>query len=301
MQISYDYYRVFYEVAKHRSITRAAGVLLNNQPNVTRAIKNLESELGCTLFVRSNRGVLLTPEGEKLYAHISVACEQIEAGEEELSLDKSLQSGLVSIGASETALHGVLLPALRAYHSAHPGIRIRITNHRTPQAVSAVKNGLVDLAVVTTPTGVNGVLRETPLRTFREIPVCGSDYAELALRPLTLSELLRYPLICLGRETKTFEFYSALFSRSGLTLSPDIEPATADQILPMVKNNLGIGFVPELFLEPAAMGKTVFPLTLIEPIPERSVCLIKRTDHSLSIAAKELERLLLKSAVHKSR
>ena len=63
MNISYDYYRIFYYVAKCGSFTGAANALLNNQPNITRAIKTLEYELGCTLFIRSNKGVTLTPEG----------------------------------------------------------------------------------------------------------------------------------------------------------------------------------------------------------------------------------------------
>lgn len=132
MIVSYDAYRVFYTVARFGSFTKAASVLLASQPNLTRTIRNLESALGCTLFVRSNRGVSLTPEGEKLFARVSVACEQIQAGEEELASDRSLQSGVVSIGASETALHGFLLPVLGAFHRAYPGIRLRISNHSTP-------------------------------------------------------------------------------------------------------------------------------------------------------------------------
>ena len=84
MYISCDYYRVFYYVAKYGSVSQAAKLLLNNQPNLTRTIKNLESELGCPLFSRSNRGMKLTPEGERLYAHIRVAFEHIEAGEAEI-------------------------------------------------------------------------------------------------------------------------------------------------------------------------------------------------------------------------
>ena len=53
MYISFDYYRAFYYVAKYGSISQAAEALMNNQPNVSRTIKNLESELNCTLFVRS--------------------------------------------------------------------------------------------------------------------------------------------------------------------------------------------------------------------------------------------------------
>lgn len=50
MQISYDYYRTFYYVAKLQSFTKAALALGGNQPNITRTIKNLEHTLGCTLF-----------------------------------------------------------------------------------------------------------------------------------------------------------------------------------------------------------------------------------------------------------
>ena len=89
MNISYDHYRVFYYVAKCRSITQASTLLLNNQPNVTRTIKTLEKELDCVLFVRSRQGVQLTPEGEKLFEHIRIAFEHIEAGEEEIALKKT--------------------------------------------------------------------------------------------------------------------------------------------------------------------------------------------------------------------
>ena len=55
MYVSYDRYRIFYYVAKYGNISQAAKVLLNNQPNLTRTIKNLEGELGCTLFARTSR------------------------------------------------------------------------------------------------------------------------------------------------------------------------------------------------------------------------------------------------------
>ena len=71
--ISYDSYRVFYYVSKCRSFTQAARQLLTSQPNITRTIRNLESVLGCTLFLRSNHGVSLTPEGARLYEHVAAA------------------------------------------------------------------------------------------------------------------------------------------------------------------------------------------------------------------------------------
>ena len=51
MDISYDYYRIFYYVAKYKSFTGAAEALLNSQPNITRTMKKLEKELGCTVQI----------------------------------------------------------------------------------------------------------------------------------------------------------------------------------------------------------------------------------------------------------
>lgn len=293
MNISYDYYRIFYYVAKYKSFTRAAAVLLNNQPNITRSIKNLESELGCTLFIRSHRGVTLTPEGEKLYTHIALAFEHIERGERELAMDKCLEGGLVSIGASEVALHCTLLPVLRQFRQLHPGVRIRVSNHSTPQAVTALTEGLVDFSVVTTPMDLPSSVKKILLCSIREVPVCGAAYAHLTRKQLPLSQLAEYPLICLGKQTKTYDFYARWFSRNGLVLTPDIEPATADQILPLVKNDLGIGFVPEEFLSSESESTGVYRLAVTPEAPKRDICLLVRNDRPLSIAARELEEMLL--------
>ena len=64
-----------------------------------------------------------------------------------------------------------------------------------------------------------------------------------------LSTLAAYTIISLGRKAKTYEMYQNWFAGNNVEFSPDIEAAIADQILPMVKNNLGIGFVPEEFLK----------------------------------------------------
>lgn len=295
MNISYDSYRIFYHVARCRSITQAANLLMSNQPNVTRAIKNLERELGCILFVRSRKGVQLTPEGEKLFAHVRIAFEHIEAGEEELALDKSLQCGMLSIGASEIALHCLLLPILKAYRQLYPGIQIRVSNHVTQQAITSLKNGLVDLAVVTTPADIPPSLSSTAIKRFREVAVCGAAFAFLRDRELSLAELAEYPLVCLGEHSKTYEFYSKLFLERGIPFSLSVEAATADQILPLVLNDLGIGFVPEDYLNGSEAEKRLYTLKLTEPIPTRDICLIKRTEFPLSIAARKLEEMICSS------
>lgn len=291
MYISYDYYRIFYYVAKYGNITQAAKILLNNQPNLTRAIKTLESELGCPLFIRNNRGMKLTPEGERLFEHIRIAFENIEAGEAEIIESRNLEKGTVFVAASEVALHCVLLPVLKQYRTLYPGIRLKISNHSTPQAVDAIKNGIADIAVVTTPTLPSAMTEEVTVRKFHEVAVCSAAFSELLGEKVGFAELLSYPMISLGTQTKSFELYSEFFAEEGLHYHPETEAATADQILPMVKADLGIGFIPREFLQGV---EGVFVIETEKSLPEREIRIVKRHEQTFSIAAKELERLILK-------
>ena len=146
MNISYEAYRVFYYTAKARSFTQAANALGNSQPNITRIIKNLERELGCTLFLRNNRHVELTAEGETLYRHVSAAFEQLQAGEEALLRGGGLDGGILRIAATEIALHVFLLPVLSQFRGRYPGVHIKLFNGSTPPDIDELKNGLEDLA-----------------------------------------------------------------------------------------------------------------------------------------------------------
>ncbi len=291
MNISYDHYRVFYYVAKYKSFTGAANALLNSQSNLTRMMKKLEHELECTLFVRQRHGIALTPEGEKLYAHISIAFEHILFGEEEIARDKSLQSGIITIAASEIALHCVLLPVLKNFRKAYPGIRLRISNQSTPQAIDVLQKGLADFAIVTEPFKLPGGLCSDILRSIQEVPVCSKAFPLSAGTPLTGEQIKKYPLIGLGGQTSSFSFFSDYFGKLGLYFAPDVEAATADQILPMIKSDLGIGFVPIDFLKDENIENLVI-LNMKPPIPARTICILKHKGTPLSIAASELERRL---------
>lgn len=295
MAITYDYYRIFYHVVQCRSLTQAAAALENNQPNITRCMNNLEQELGCKLFVRSNRGISLTPEGERLYRRVAVAYEQLQLGEEEIQKDCGLESGTISVAASETALHLLLLEKLSLFHAKYPGVRLRITNDSTPQAIAALLSGQADCAVVTTPNRVEKPLRSTELMTFRDILLCGRQYQELASSMKSLKDLVPYPFICLGRSTGSYDFYQRLFVKHDLPFRVDMEAATMDQVLPMIRYNLGIGFYSEKLAAPAIAAGEVYPVRLLEPVPERSVCLIEDSTRPQSVAMKTLRQLLCRS------
>lgn len=293
--ITYDYYRIFYHVVQCHSFTGAAEVLGNNQPNVTRCMNNLEHELGCKLFVRSNRGVSLTPEGERLYRRVAIAVEQLQIGEREVAQDCGLVSGTISIGVSETALHLLLLRKLSQFHHEYPGVRLKITNDSTPKAVAALVSGETDCAVVTTPVhNLKKPIRSTNLLTFQDILLCGNYHRRLAEHPLRLRDLEPYSFICMGKHTGTYEFYQSLFIKHDLPFRVDMEVTTMDQVLPMIRYNLGIGFYPESLAEKAIQAGEVNQIRLVEQVPKRSVCLIEDTSKPQSIAMKTLRQMFLK-------
>ena len=120
MYVDWEYYKIFYYVAKYQNFTKAA------RPNITHAMNRLESQLNCVLFIRSNRGVTLTPEGELLYSRIASAAVQIQDAEEELSATATLEHGAISISTTETALNIYLSEKLRAFHteSRHPAAHL---------------------------------------------------------------------------------------------------------------------------------------------------------------------------------
>lgn len=294
MYVTWDYYKVFYYVAKYQNFTKAARVLGSNQPNVTHTMNRLEEQLGCVLFIRSNRGVTLTPEGELLYARVSSAAVQIQEAEEELSASATLEHGSISISATETALNIYLSDKLRAFHEDFPKIRLRISNHSTPQAVQAVRNGEVDFAVVSTPAEAEAPLNIVELESFREILVGGRTFTALASQTLSLKKLSAYPLISLSEESMTRAFYRQFFLEHDAVLRPDTEAATTDQMLTLVRSELGLAFVPEPMTRNALKSREIVQLTLREEIPARSVCLVYDRHRPLNTAARAFRERLQK-------
>lgn len=287
MNVNFEYYRIFYYVAKYRNFTKAARVLGNSQPNITRAMNCLEQQVHATLFIRTNRGVQLTSEGEELYNYVSAAMIQIFAAEKALSENDGLLHGKIAVGTSETALNIFLLDKLKAFHQEYPGIRLKLYNYSTPQAMEAIRSGKVDFAVVTTPVEATGPLKVVTLQSFNEILVSGRTFDRLKDRIVSLTDLKDDSLIGLGRETMTFKFYNQFFLEHGLEFVPDIEVATSDQILPMVKSELGLAFIPEPMAREAVKKQEVVKIPLQEEIPKREIGLVYDYQHPLNSAARQ--------------
>jgi DNA-binding transcriptional LysR family regulator len=176
MNANFEYYKVFYYVSKYENLTKAAAVLKTSQPAVTRTIHNLENILGCRLFIRSKSGMQLTPEGRIFYEYVAAGCAQFFKGEDNLNNLISLENGTIYISATETALHCYLFEAIRDFNIQYPNVHFKILNNSTTDSVNALKEGKIDLAVVSAFLQVSEPLKMKVVRKYKEILIGGTRF-----------------------------------------------------------------------------------------------------------------------------
>ena len=285
MDINFEYYKIFYYAAKYKNITKAASALGSNQPNVTRIIKLLESQLNCRLFIREPRGLSLTEEGEKLYSHVVIAYKHFMNAQEEISGQSVENSGTIELGATETALHLLLLDTMRNFKTNYPKIRIKVHNYNTPELIQFLNSGRIDFAVITTPIKTVKPLQCETLYEFREILVGGPQYQPLCERKMELQELKNYPLIGLGRGTATYDLYKDFFITHGTDMELDMEVASSDLMIPLIQSNLGIGFVPEDLALPLIEKQLLTQIHITDIIPLRSIQIVSDKERRQNSAA----------------
>lgn len=296
MDINFEYYKIFYYVAKYGNITKAAAALGSNQPNVTRMIRLLEAQLNTRLLIREPRGVRLTETGRQLYSHVEIACRHFMEAEEEIGRADSPQGGTVEIGATETALHLFLINALYHFKEEYPTVKIKIHNSTTLETLRQLKEGRIDLALVTAPYKAQQNICREKILEFREILVGGLQYRDLCERPLELRDLKRYPLVGLGRGSVTYELYKDFFIEHKIDLDFDMEVATSDLMLPLLEHNFGLGFVPEALASPLVREERLMQMRVNCELPSRSIELVYDTGRGKSLAADLLYRYLQSGA-----
>ena len=148
MNANLEYYKVFYHVAGCGSLTQAAEIMCISQPAVSQAIKQLETLIGGKLFLRTAKGVKLTPEGEVLYKYVKEGYETISLGEKKFRQLLDVDNGEIKIGASDMTLQFFLLPYLEKFHELYSNIRIRVTNGPTPETLEKLEDGRMDFCHV---------------------------------------------------------------------------------------------------------------------------------------------------------
>ncbi|HEX2892147.1 transcriptional regulator GcvA [Vineibacter terrae] len=117
--------RAFVVAAKHMSFSRAAGELHVTPAAISQQIKQLEDQLGCELFRRSNRNLVLTDEGQACLPGLAEAFERIVHALEQI--DAAGQAGPITVSVAPSFAAKWLVPRLDNFRTVHPEIDVRIS------------------------------------------------------------------------------------------------------------------------------------------------------------------------------
>ena len=297
MQTNLEYYKLFYYVSKFQSISLAAESLSISQPAVSQAIKHLESDLGCALFVRTSKGVRLTKEGEMLFGYISRGYETILAGEKKLSEMLNLDAGEICVGASDMTLQFYLLPYLEAFHEKFPQIKVTVTNAPSPETLKHLQNGKIDFGIVSTPVQNRYDFKMTPVRKIQDVFVAGRKFEYLKGGKLSYKELENLPVMCLEGDTSTRRYVAEFLEKERVMLQPEFELATSDMLIQFAKRSLGVASVVEDFAKQAIREGELFELQFDKEIPKREFCIVYNDKIPMSTAAGKLFQTLTKQEV----
>ncbi|MCQ1531219.1 LysR family transcriptional regulator [Lutispora saccharofermentans] len=276
MMVKLELYRIFCEVAKQKSLSKAASILFMTQPAVSQSIMQLERELGLRLFTRTSRGVMLTNEGSMLFEYINSAINLISKGEEKLDEWKNLSSGELKIGVGDTISRCFLLPYLEKFHKAYSNIKLKIINSTTLELCALVKSGEIDIAICNLPIE-DPALEIIQAMDIHDIFVCGEAYRDKLLEPMSLEELNHFPLILLEPKSNSRRYVERYFLSKGVTIKPEIELGSHDLLLEFSRINLGISCVIKEFSQEYLKKEILFEVSLEESIPKRSIgiCFLK--------------------------
>lgn len=296
METNLEYYKIFYYVSKLGSISLAAEALSITQPAVSQAVKHLERDLKCALFIRTTKGVRLTKEGEMLASYVNKGYETILTGEKKLSEMLNLEAGEICIGASDMTLQFYLLPYLESFHEKFPQIKVTVTNAPTPETLGHLQDGKIDFGIVSTPLKNKYDFKVIPVRDIQDVFVAGKRFSYLNGGRLSYKELEKLPVMCLEGDTSTRKYVEEYLAERGVKIRPEFELATSDMLIQFAVRNLGVASVVRDFAETYFKTGELFELSFDKQIPERKFCIVynERTPHSAA-AEQLLDFLILKN------
>lgn len=284
MLVKLDLYRIFCQVAKCQSFSKAAKLLYMTQPAVSQAIIQLEKELEVRVFTRTSKGVVLTNEGKLLYEYTTSAINLINIGEKKLMEFKNLMVGDLKIGVGDTISRYFLLPYLEEFNNQYPSIKLKIINRTTLELCSMLKTAEIDIAFCNLPIKDSSLEVKECLKVH-DIFVCGEKYRKQFYIPLSFEELAaKFPLILLESKSNSRQYVEKYMLSKGIKINPEIELGSHDLLLEFTKINLGVSCVIKEFSQEYLQNGVLFEVQLSEAIPKRSIgyCFLKSVSPSLA-------------------
>ena len=291
MDINFELYKIFYYCSENQSFSKAAQKLFISQSAVSQSIKQLETQLGVTLFHRKPRAIQLTTEGEMLLSYISQAFNYIKTAEAKIQEMEGLKAGEIRIGVSDSICKYFVMPFIKKFGSKYPQISIKVINRTTPQLLEVLKNGIVDIIISTLPVN-SEIFSSVPFVTVEDIFVASEKYSELKGKKLTIKELNSYPLVMLPPDSSTRKAINAFFEKHGLSCTPEIELESLDLLVEFALIGTGIAYVLKESVNERIKNGQLFQIDICEKPSQREIGIVTMKNVILSKAVKTFIEIL---------
>ena len=291
MKTNLELYKVFYYVAKNKSITQAANELMVSQPAVSKSIKVLERDLDTILFNRTKEGVSLNNAGEILYNKIKKAMELILSAEEDITSLNNMEQGTINIGAGNTIMQRYLMPYIKQFHELYPNINVIVHTVVTDELIKMAQLGLVDIVFTHLPNQIPDHFQVTKIKKLHDIFVVSPDspYAHKTIQKSNLSTL---PLVLLPFDASNRKNFNQFCSKNNIVVHPLMEIGNDLIIEDCAKSGLGIGLVVREYVESQLKNKELFEVKTAFKIDEKDlICAIESTHVNSNIVKKFVELL----------
>lgn len=261
--------RYFLALVEECHFGRAAQRLHVAQSALSQQLKQLERELGTTLFTRSTRRVEPTEAGRHLVTHARSILAEVERAQEQMALLATGRAGRVSIGFVGTATYDVLPQIARTVRAQLPGVSLELRGELlNPELVEGLLCGTYDLALLRTDTLMDVAVEVTTLRSERLVAVLPTghplaDRREIPLAALADESIVVHP----SRDRSSMHGrVLAACARAGFEPSTLIEVGETATLVVFVAAGHGVALVPESVQSLRVDGVTYLPLVESETV-----------------------------------
>jgi DNA-binding transcriptional LysR family regulator len=282
--------RMFATVVENQSFSRAAEALEVSQPAVSKAVRELESQLDVVLLDRGGRQFQLSEPGKVLYAYAKDIFALEHAAVDAVQAFYAMDRGTLVIGASTTIAAYWLPPLIAAFVREHSGVTVRVQSGNTQAVAQWLLDTVVDVALVEGPVD-DERLEQRPWREERMVIVAPRD-SQQGNKPIDAAKLNHRTWILREQGSGSREVVERELSRLGITLGRVQEVGSNEAIVQSVVAGLGLGMVPRICAEDQiALGK-VSELKLSSGDLTRELYRLRLPRRPISQAALAFEALI---------
>ncbi len=295
MNIDYNLYKIFLYLYEEKSISKTAAKLYVSQPAISYSLKELENQLGYTLFYRNSKGIEPTLEAKELYTYVSTAFNIFNDAEEHIKNLNSLNIGCIRIGTPSHIGIFYLASYIADFRKIYPGIRFEIVSRSTADMVDMLEARKLDILVDTLP--INCKKNVTKI-TLSKLNNCFAYNKNIMndVHITNVTDLKNYPLI-LPSATASIRLKLDEYMESKNTkLSPILESWTTEMMLEMVRKGVGIGYFIRNVVDSQEDKDNFEVICFDNELPAVDVCCVY-ADEFLSVATRKFIEMITSNKV----